>query len=181
MDMLTRVMREHHPKLAEAGVRVDVLMAENPTGDAVKHRGAPAIAVVRVVRLKDRVKGMGDAEITIDLSAWDGMTDRHREAVLFHELEHLVRVDRKNPEEGEPAWATDDIGRPKLRLRPGDVNLGDAFIESARLFGDFAAEYQNIRRAWVLMEGARREHDEAGDAHEPEGDSLPLSELEEAA
>lgn len=178
LSLLSRVMAEHHPKLAEAGVKVDVLMAENPNGDAVKLHGAPAIAVVRVVRLKDRVKGMGDAEITIDLFAWNQMSERHREATLFHELEHLVRVERKKPEEGEPAWATDDIGRPKLKTRPGDWDSGDGFVRCIQVYGDHAVEFSNIRRAWALAQAAREQGSDDGEGG---GDADSFSELEEAA
>jgi hypothetical protein len=52
---------------------------------------------------------------------------------------------------------TDDIGRPKLKLVPGDWNAGDGFRAIVREFGDDAIEFANIRSAWAFAEKAAKD------------------------
>lgn len=163
IDLLNRILREHHPDLAEAGVRVGVLMAFNPEGDAVRHSGYPALACVKVVSLKDRVTKGYDVEMLIDQSAWDDMRAQHRAALVDHELTHVRRVPNsaKALREGGLKWKTDDIGRPKIKMRKGDFHCGDAFAEVIARHGDYAAEYLNIQRAKSFADAAKRGKGEA--------------------
>lgn len=175
--MLTNVMREHHPALYEAGVRVDVLMAENPSGDAVMAGGYPTVVSVKVTGPKERAKHAGDAEATIDMSAWGMMAERHRTATIDYALEQLELVPRKKAEEGEPVWATDDKGRPRLRKKKGDWAAGPGYAACVERNGDFALEFMSIRRAWTMAQAARNRGEDGAEA---DGDES-LSELEEAA
>ena len=61
--------------LLDIQLRIDFLFAhapldkdEQPKGPAIKLHGCPCHAKARAVSLKDRVKGQGDVEITIDIS-----------------------------------------------------------------------------------------------------------------
>lgn len=181
LSLLSRVMAEHHPKLAEAGVKVDVLMAENPNGDAVKVGGCPAPLATSVVKAKERAKGGGDAEVVIDLFAWGQMTPRHKVGALDYALEQLELVPRKKPEENEPAWATDDRGRPKLRKKKGDWAVGTGYAACVERNGDFALEFLNIRQAWAMAQAARLRGEDEGEGEGDADAGFPLSELEEAA
>jgi hypothetical protein len=158
-EMLQNVMVAFHPELVEADTKVGCLMAENPDGDPVKHGGYPALAAIKVVTLRDRVSKGYDAEMVIDRHEWDQMTDEHREALLDHELSHLVRVPntKDEREDGELDWKVDDLGRPKLKLRPGDWSAGDGFKAVVARHGRFAAEYLNIQKAKAMADAARDE------------------------
>lgn len=157
-SLVARIVEENHPELHEAGVRFGVLFAENPNGDPIKAHGYPALACVRVVPLKDRVTKGFDAEILIDRGAWDRLGERHKAAVVDHEATHVVRVPNspKAIKAGEAAWKLDDLGRPKLKLRKGDLGVGDAFAEVIARHGDFAVEYLNINKAKAFADGAKR-------------------------
>lgn len=170
LGVLDEVMRANHPALTEAGVMVGVLMAENPDGDAVKHAGYPALACVKVVPLRDRVTKGYDAEMIIDLHAWEVMDDRHRAAVIDHELAHLARVPSpvKDLREGALAWKTDDLGRPRLKTRKGDWMTGDGFIEVVKRHGAFAAEYLSIGRAKAMADAACRAGEQERQGGAPE-------------
>lgn len=162
-DLVARIVAESHPDLREAGVRFGILMAYNPDGDAVKHAGYPALACVSVVSLKDRVTKGYDVEMLIDQQEWENMHALHRAALIDHELTHVRRVPNspKAIKEGGLAWKTDDIGRPKIKMRKGDFHCGDAFAEVIARHGDFAAEYLNITRAKNFADQARRGKGEA--------------------
>jgi hypothetical protein len=155
--LVADILKTNHPDLAETGVLFGVLMAENPEGDAVKHGGYPALACVKVVSAKDRVSKEYDVEMLIDLRAWEEMTDRHKAAVIDHEIEHCKRVPNtaKRVAAGELAWKTDDRGRPKVRLKKGDWQVGDGFACVVARHGDYAAEYLNIQRAKAFADAAR--------------------------
>lgn len=113
MEVVDRMMAKYHGQLLEAGTRIDVLMAENPDGAAVKCHGISCYAKVRVVSYKDRVKGCGDAEIIIDGQEWATMSSPRRDALIDHELEHLELTGKR-----------DDLDRPKLTILLHDIDVG---------------------------------------------------------
>src|SRR2546428_395207 len=129
-----------HHELRDAEVTVQCLFAINhdDDGPAVKAPGGwPAYAVVRRVPLKQRVAGFKDAEITIDQAKWAELSEPQRDALIDHELEHLELVyDGAGP--GTPV-ATDDWGRPKLRIRQHDWEVA-GFKSIAERHPDAALE-----------------------------------------
>jgi hypothetical protein len=114
-----KLIERNHSDLWKVEARIDYIFAHNDTGDAVAHRGYPALAVVRIVNLKDRTKGMGDAEITIDAAKYLMMTEAQQDALLDHELHHLIVM-----RDDEGLAKTDDIGRPRFRMRKHDWDFG---------------------------------------------------------
>jgi hypothetical protein len=119
VPLAEKAMRDYHRDLADAGVTVEVLTVHAGTSPALKHHGYPALAVIKPMSQKDRAAGSADARILIDAEKWDGLDDPRRLALLDHELTHLELV---RDEEG--AVREDDCGRPKLRTRPHDFELG---------------------------------------------------------
>ena len=119
IEQINDLLELYHPKLKEAGVTIHALMAHSTGGDAVSVGGYPALACVRIISLKDRVKGMKDVEIVIDAERFDELTEPQRLALLDHELHHLETV----PDEGG-GCKRDDASRPKLVMRRHDVQFG---------------------------------------------------------
>lgn len=153
-DRVTAMMERFHPELVKADVRIQCLFARSSDGEgpAVKVPGGwPALAVIRIIPLRQRVAGFMDAEILIDERKWEELTEPQRDALVDHELEHLeLKYDGAGI--GTPV-AEDDWGRPKLRIRKHDWELSgfktiaerhpDAAIETeaARKFRDEFGEY----------------------------------------
>lgn len=164
LDLLAAVMRESHPRLVEAGVKVGVTMALNPDGPAIRHGGYEALAQIKVVSLKDRLRKGIDAEMFVDESEWNRLDDDQREALLDHELSHLslawltakqlAALRHDNPE--APAWKLDDLGRPKLKSVPGDWNAGDGFAAVVERHGRAAVEFLNLSRCYARAKAACR-------------------------
>lgn len=124
-DSILRQFETHHP-LIRAGVKIDLLFAwpkydekDRPIGDALKKNGVKALGISRVVNLKDRTKGHGDAEILIDGEWWKTATLPEQTALLDHELHHVAVIYNK-----ADILQTDDLGRPKIRLRKHDHDYG---------------------------------------------------------
>lgn len=118
---ITRVMKQHHDLLDDLGVKVEALMvyASQPGQPALPVRGHAAAAKIRVLPLRDRAKGLADAELLIDGDRWEDWPDATRDALIDHELTHLEpAVDRH----GVPK--RDDLDRPRLKIRPHDIELG---------------------------------------------------------
>lgn len=166
LDVLQTVawmMRKHHQRLHEAGVQVGVLMASNEDGPAVKHAGYPAVATIKVVSLKDRLTKGYDAELLIDEKEYGDFNDAHRQALCDHELCHLeliqvppkqlARLRHDDPQ--APDWKLDDLGRPRLKLRPGDRNAGDGFAEVIARHGAAALEYHAYISAKLWADASR--------------------------
>lgn len=135
-DRVQRIIKKWHPDLHKYGVTVDLLLAHNGEDDPVKLHGYPCAAVVRKVSYKNRVLGRGDSEIIISAPWWQDATEKERDALIDHELTHLVV---KKDDVG--AVKTDDCDRPKLMIRLHDWQLG-GFREIVDRHGDAAPEKQ---------------------------------------
>jgi hypothetical protein len=166
MDTLDRALSKYHPRLVTAGVKVDMSVAfakvDEGTGElsgpALKVRGFPALAKIKIMSLEDRVQGHGDARITIDGDRWADISPAERLALLDHELTHLlvveemVRSSPPKPGSGPQPVAPvefvprlDDHGRPKLRMRPHDHEFG-WFDEVALRHQAVSQEAQQAKR-----------------------------------
>ena len=105
------------------------------TGPALMVHGCPAAACIRGSKLEERVAGRADAIIHIDgdrVKHWPVATLM---AVLDHELQHIEL--EKNAATGVPVL--DDVGRPKIKMRPHDHDFG-WFDVIAKRHGSAAVE-----------------------------------------
>lgn len=166
LEILTDAVGRWHEDLRDAQVRIACLFAFNDKGPAVKHGGYPVLACIRVVSLKDRVTKKHDAEVLIDHGAWEHLRYGQKVATLDHELSHLrlkniwrrQLLDRDNRPTGqvETGWETDDLGRPKLQLVPGDWSAGDGFAKVVARHGADAIEFRNLSECLAAAEFAKR-------------------------
>lgn len=167
--LVADVMQQYHEDLAEAGVTVETLFALPSDRDIsddgellrplVAHHGYPAAAVVKVVSAKDRAAGNADARLVIDGHQWESdWTDEQKVALLDHELTHLTL---KRDKEGN--ILPDDNGRPKLKMRLHDVEVG-TFTEVCRRHGDASIDLRQLRD--VSRRYEQGEFDYAGQAAE---------------
>jgi len=150
IDTASELLRAHYPGLVGAKVKIDFIMARasldeatgEPTGPAITHQGYPANGLCRILSLKDRVMGRGDCEIILDGDQWPKWKDEVRRALIDHELYHVqICMDERTGQ-----LKRDDIGRPKLRLRKHDFQVG-WFHEIAERHGKASFE---VRQALTL-------------------------------
>lgn len=134
-----------HPQLKEIGVKIDFLAIANDdeTKPGLTHQGYPAAAVVRLLGIKERTMGRGDAEIVIDEHYWMGLDEAEKDALLDHELYHLVVPKR---------LVYDERGRPKLKIRKHDRQMG-WFDEIAKRHGHASGE---VKQAMNLVASAKQ-------------------------
>ena len=146
-DFAARVLNEFHPELAQASVTIDYAFAVNEDEDehAMKIRGQRVLARVKLYNLEDRARGRDDAKICIDKVWWDGAEESERKAVMDHEHEHLQFSKVWRDEDGALCWKTDDLGRPKLKLKNHDAEAG-IFMNVIQRHGDASADLANIKR-----------------------------------
>lgn len=117
---------ESHKPLAVSEVKIDFVFARGDVNDkgvrlndALTRNGIKALGITRVISLKDRVLGRGDAEISLDGDWWPTASAEEQAALLDHELHHVsVKSDRA----GNAQY--DDIGRPLIKLRKHDQEFG---------------------------------------------------------
>lgn len=145
-QIVDRVMKAHHPELASHGVKVSCLFAHAardkagmPKGPAVKLGGYSCAAVVSITPHKRRVLGVADAVITLDGDNWEDWSDERREALIDHELTHLVIAKDK-----AGAARLDDSLRPKLKMRLHDWQLG-GFAEIVVRHGEESFDLLTLR------------------------------------
>jgi hypothetical protein len=127
--------------LIDAQLKVDLVFAfcdkdettGEPLNDAIRHHGTKALGLCSITKLKDRVKGMGDVEILLDGDWWNQADLEQQNAVLDHELYHIVATEDK-----------DDIDRPKIKMRSHDVDFG-WFAAVALRHGQHSMEQQQAK------------------------------------
>lgn len=143
---------ESHRPILDVGVTFDFLFAfcdrdedtNEPLNDALTHNGIRALGIAKIVNLKDRVKGLADAEILLDGDHWAEIKDGDRAALLDHELHHISLKIVKGVIQHDPA------GRCKLKMRKHDVEIG-WFKTIAERHGKHSIEQQ---QAAQIMEMA---------------------------
>lgn len=123
-ELLTKYAQ--HKPLLEQKVKIDFLFAYptkneagEPKGDAISHHGHKALGLTRKTNLKERTAGRADAEILLDGEWWAKASEKCQRALLDHELHHLSIA-----EDSEGVPKRDDAGRPCLKLRKHDVEVG---------------------------------------------------------
>lgn len=155
-EVLQSVLDEFRSDLTKVEIKIDILKAfastnkeGQPTGPAVSHDGYPAHAKIKITSLVDRNLGVGDAVITLDGTHWNTLDslpngEAKKRALLDHELYHLELV-----KDDEDNAQSDDIGRPRLRIRRHDWQIG-GFQEVAQRHGEAAYEQSQLRRMLEL-------------------------------
>lgn len=159
VEMLGGVMTAHHRDLLACEVKVDVLMLTKTDAEgapiqepALKVHGYPAVACIKVVPLKQRALEQGDALMVIDEVVFGELSAAEQEAVLDHELEHLQvaaedgGVITIHPKSGEMVGVptSDGLGRPKLKVRLHDWELG-GFRSVVQRHGEAAIELKEVQ------------------------------------
>jgi hypothetical protein len=148
-DLLAEVIADHHPRLAEAGVTTQLLVANAEEGKSpLKNRGYPCLALARIVSLKDRVAGLKDTVIYLDGARWAEKSEEEQRAVLDHELSHFELVLDK-----QKKVKLDAADRPKLRTRLHDHEIGVFFdvVERHGVSAIEAQSYRDLHRKMVQM------------------------------
>lgn len=140
------LIAKFHKELETFEVRIDFIMAyaprdENgyPTGAAIKWQGLQAAGLCRILSLKDRAMGRGDVEIILDGDRWDNWSEEQQNALIDHELTHIAPVVNQ-----KGVLQQDDLGRPKLKCRKHDFQVG-WFHSIAQRHGIHSFEVQQAR------------------------------------
>ena len=149
-DLMNRVMSEHFSVLwgLEPGLDIDIKMGRDPkTLIGCKCHGHPCVAKIKVVKAEERATwnrsddqpSFPDLRLFIDHYRWEDFSERERQAVLFHELNHIVPV--RDKKSGQLKF--DEYGRIKIKLRCDDWIL-TGFAATIEVFGEDAIEYQAL-------------------------------------
>ncbi len=141
-----------HKPLLDARVKLDLIFALADrddhgaiTNDALKLHGRKCLGVARKIKLKDRLMGRGDVEVTLDGDWWAEATDEDRRALLDHELHHFIVETDSNGKA-----LTDDITRPKIVMRKHDYEFGWFEVIAAR----HGKHSQEVQQAKMMVEAS---------------------------
>lgn len=129
------MVREYHPDLQQVRIAALFQFDDESSEPTLMHNGYPAAAVVRITTLKERALGLADAVIIVDRAQWQSLTHMRHCALIDHELTHLARA--LDSETQQPMF--DALGRPRLRMRRHDHQLG-WFDEVAARHGQNSVE-----------------------------------------
>lgn len=127
-EFATAILTEFatHKPVLDAKVNIEFLFAfgtrndnDELVSDAISKGGYRVLGLCRKTNEKERVAGRADVEITIDHDHWEKADEAQQKALLDHELNHIEVV---TDEDGQVI--RDGAGRPKIRLRKHDVEVG---------------------------------------------------------
>lgn len=132
--IVATLVKLFYPEIARAEVTFDILEC---TG-GLKLHGYGAAAIIKPNSLKDRVSGLSDCRILLNAEEWAEADKKRRQAILDHELYH---VDVLLDDEGK--IQADDIGRPRIKMKPHDFQIG-GFTEVIERNREHALEAQHF-------------------------------------
>lgn len=149
--MVSDVLSEHFSVVAGLNppLRIDVKIgSDSKTLIGCKRNGHPCAAKIKVVKPEERatwnrsneeLPDFPDLRLFIDKYKWEDCSERQRQAILFHELNHIVPV--RNKKSGQVQF--DAYGRVKIKLRLDDWML-TGFVVACEIFGEDAIEFQSL-------------------------------------
>lgn len=142
--IIQHLVKNQFPTLAalvpELRIAVQYRVSDKDGKPALKCRGYPALAVISVVSLEDRLDGAPDVRITIDKDRYDRLTPKRQEATICHELRHIQFPGSERDENECVTPKLDSAGRPKVGLCHHDWELG-GFDDLVQWYGDDAIEH----------------------------------------
>lgn len=143
-DAIERMRTEYHPELKGVTVAALFVFDEEHGKQVLKLNGYWCAAVVSITPIKQRALGVADAVIIVDRSCWLTYGPARRDALIDHELQHLLRVVAPPSETSAGGPVYDAVNRPKLTARRHDHELG-WFDEVARRHGEESMEVRQAR------------------------------------
>lgn len=173
--LVAKTMKDWHPDLIKAQVKIGVIMAlaARETQPALKENGHQVEGTIKIVSPKDRISKNYDAEMLLDGDEWTSDRPEHKVAKIDR---LLCRLEMKKPkpkkkkhkaavhgseeetaQHEEPEFETDDGGRPKLKIRKGDWNSGYGFRDVVLRHGNFAPEIKLLNEAKAIVESVMTE------------------------
>jgi hypothetical protein len=159
-EAIREVIESYYPDLVEAHAKIGAVFARptldadgDPTGPAMVKDERQIMARIKKNSEEDRAGGKDDATITFDAEEWKRLDDEpdgylQQRALVDHELMHLI-VQREKGDPEQPgrkgAIKTDDLGRPKFKMKPHDWEI-TGFRAVAERHGKHSYEKQEARR-----------------------------------
>jgi hypothetical protein len=170
--MVKKVAGQWHPDLIKAKVDFGILLvlaASEKTQPAVKENGHAVGGTIKIVNPKDRITKKFDVEILLDGDEWKTDRDEHKVAKFDHLLSRLEvkkpkakkkkggggavhGKDEEREDHAESEFAMDDYGRPQLKIRKGDWNVGYGFADVVKRHGDFSPEVKALDKARAIVD-----------------------------
>lgn len=165
--LANKLILKFHNELAEADVRIDYIFAfaeldkktSEKKGFAIMQNGYRALGLARKLGLKDRVMGRGDCEVILDGDEWPNLSEETQAAIVDHELEHFEVAREK-----DGTIKTDDIDRPKIKMRQHDRQHG-WFDNIARRHGMHSIEVKQFYSIFTEAGAIYQDHQTLEGSH----------------
>ncbi len=168
-QMLRELLRTKFTHIESTGAQIEIQFAVSSTeSPPIKQLGIKADRKVEKIDAKDRKTNPHDVRFLIDSEAWNGRSQRRREALLHGLLTSLEPLrDKKTGE-----LKTDDDSRPLFKIVPGDW-LATGYESTLKEYGEDSTEY---RQFVTLKEIVRQLHfnwtDDRAEQDQPDFDEL---------
>lgn len=156
-EFVASVMAKHHHILHSNEVTVDVGFAVPATkdgekvSDPLKCGGVAVPAIIRVNGQKQRAKGWGTADLTLDPDRWHELTEAQQEALVDQQLTRLQPI--RDSQNGLKMTEDNHLA---LRIRPYDIVIR-GFEEVIRRHSADAIEAMAIQEVVIPENRAMRQ------------------------
>lgn len=146
---VNQILETEYPAIAGMTSQIEIgvlfVSSDKPDKPALTHSGYPAAATIRVVSEEDRAAGGPDVILSIDHDRWEELNENERYALIHHELHHLDPVKLRPSIDGGSFCDVDNLGRPKIKLRRHDFEIG-GFNTIVERHKDDCIEWQSIKK-----------------------------------
>lgn len=152
IDFVHNVLTAEYPSIAQMqpSLQIGVLFAETdkPGKPALTKGGLPITAQIRVVSEEGRAAGGPDVLLVIDSDRWTYQSNEERYSLIHHELHHLIPVNLLPALDGGSCCEIDSLGRPKIKIRKHDFEIG-GFNLIVERYGDSSAEWKAVKQVYT--------------------------------
>lgn len=147
-SIINQVIDKDYPYLRQLQPEFDlrVIMAEPPKAGvpAVRKNKRGVVAMIDITPYKMRVRGAGDAGLTIDASEWKDLTTKQQCGIIAEKLESLDFANLRSAGDGL-ICDRDHFERPVIELKNPDVAV-EGFAVVIRRYGDDSEARQELSR-----------------------------------
>lgn len=173
ISIVEHALSQWHQELKDADVKIGTLLKFSSSEEtpAIKSNGHGVDGIITIVSSKDRLSKGFDVEITLDGDIWSHNNDEYQYGLIDHLISRIelkpVKVkkntntthgtDTEKEETAAPTYMKDNAGRPCLKLRTGDWNVGFGFEDVVRRHGEASPEYRNVSAAYNMVNSITNE------------------------
>ena len=128
VKLMNEIIDKHYKELRDYDIQIGLFYLYpkldkdgNSKGPSIKSQGVACAANIRIVSDLNRLTDNTDVKIVLAQEIWSKISKEEKEAILDHELYHLVIA--KDPKTDEPLTISETSDKVKLKMKVHNIVL----------------------------------------------------------